>query len=330
MKEEPHKLSLGRCQRCGTVVEPRLSPQWFVKIEPLAEPAIEAVEQGRTQLRPRDVDEHLLPLDAATSTTGASAASSGGATGSPRGTARLRQRRHDRRRGDGRRRLTHARPRSSRAAPTSCPSCGGTRSTRTRTCSTPGSRSALWPFSHARLAGADARAEDLLPDLGDGDRARHHLLLGRPDDDDGPALHGGRALPDRLPARDGARREGREDVEDEGERDRSARRHPRRRRRRTSRPRVRNKFPQGMPAFGADALRFTLASLTQQGRDIKLSLDRVDGYKAFANKLWNASRFALMNLGRLPARGRPTSPSASSRSPTAGSSRACTARPRRR
>src|SRR5437773_8107693 len=62
-------------------------------------------------------------------------------------------------------------------------------------------------------------------------------------------------------------------------------------------PALKNKFPQGMPAFGADALRFTLASLTQQGRDIKLSLDRVAGYKAFTNKLWNAARFALMNMG---------------------------------
>ncbi|HVE85007.1 MAG TPA: class I tRNA ligase family protein, partial [Myxococcales bacterium] len=62
-------------------------------------------------------------------------------------------------------------------------------------------------------------------------------------------------------------------------------------------PALRNKFPQGMPAFGADALRFTLASLTQQGRDIKLSLDRVAGFKAFTNKLWNAARFALMNMG---------------------------------
>ncbi|HXN41351.1 MAG TPA: class I tRNA ligase family protein, partial [Myxococcaceae bacterium] len=62
-------------------------------------------------------------------------------------------------------------------------------------------------------------------------------------------------------------------------------------------PSLRNKFPQGMPAFGADALRFTLASMMQQGRDIKLSLERVEGYKGFANKLWNAARFALMNLG---------------------------------
>jgi valyl-tRNA synthetase len=60
---------------------------------------------------------------------------------------------------------------------------------------------------------------------------------------------------------------------------------------------VRNKFPQGLPAMGADALRFTLASLTQQGRDIRLSIERIAGYKAFCNKLWNAARFALMNLG---------------------------------
>jgi valyl-tRNA synthetase len=60
---------------------------------------------------------------------------------------------------------------------------------------------------------------------------------------------------------------------------------------------IRNKFPQGMPPMGADALRFTLASLTQQGRDIRLSVDRIGGYKAFCNKIWNASRFALMNMG---------------------------------
>jgi valyl-tRNA synthetase len=56
--------------------------------------------------------------------------------------------------------------------------------------------------------------------------------------------------------------------------------------------------------MGADALRFTLASLTQQGRDIKLSIDRIGGYKAFINKLWNASRFAMMNLGEFSEDGK--------------------------
>jgi valyl-tRNA synthetase len=48
--------------------------------------------------------------------------------------------------------------------------------------------------------------------------------------------------------------------------------------------------------FGADAFRFTLASFAAMGRDVKLSTERIAGYRNFTNKLWNASRFALMNL----------------------------------
>jgi valyl-tRNA synthetase len=88
---------------------------------------------------------------------------------------------------------------------------------------------------------------------------------------------------------------------------------------------VKKHFGKGIPAMGADALRFALAALNTGSSRIRLSTERVEGYRNFINKLWNASRFALMNLdgydperfeAQLPASRPGTSPNRSSAVPT--------------
>jgi valyl-tRNA synthetase len=279
--EKPHSLSVGTCQRSGTVIEPRLSPQWFVRTGPLAEPAIAAVEQGRVRIVPetwrstyfhwmRNIHDwcisrqlwwgHQIPAyycqDCAPSVE----------------------------------------PMVARERPEACGRCGGTRLVQDEDVLDTWFSSGLWPFS---TLGWPERTPELATFYPTSVLETGHdilffwvarmMMLG---------LHFMKDVPFRTVFLHAMVRD------EKGEKMSKVKGNvidpldvihgaaadalP---------PAVRNRFPGGMPAFGADALRYTLASLTQQGRDIKLSLERVNGYRAFANKLFNASRFLLLNLG---------------------------------
>jgi valyl-tRNA synthetase len=281
VSEKPHVLSVGTCQRSGTVIEPRLSPQWFVRTKPLAAPAIAAVEQGRVRILPESWTAtyfhwmnnihdwcisrqlwwgHQIPAyycqDCPPDTP----------------------------------------PVVARTRPERCPVCGGTRLVQDEDVLDTWFSSGLWPLTTLGWPEQTAELATFYPTsvLETGHDilffwVARMMMLG---------LHFMKDVPFRTVFLHAMVRDekGEKMSKVKGNvidpldiiRGAPADALP---------PAIRNKFPGGMPAFGADALRYTLASLTQQGRDIKLSLERVNGYRAFANKLWNAARFVLLNLG---------------------------------
>ena len=208
-KTQPIRHAVPLSQRSETPVEPILSDQWYADAKTLAQAAIEAVEQGRTRFVPeqwahtyfewmRNIQPwcisrqlwwgHQIP-----------------AWYGPDGeifVAMDEAEAHDL--------AAKHYGRAGRAGP---------RRGRARHLVLLRALAVL----DARLARADARARALLSHRRPGHRLRHHLLLGRPDDDDGPRVHGRGAVSRGLHPRPGARRARPEDVQEQGQRDRPAR-----------------------------------------------------------------------------------------------------------
>ncbi|MDP2271040.1 MAG: valine--tRNA ligase [Archangium sp.] len=280
IEEKPHKLPLAISQRTGVPVEPRLSWQWYVKIQPLADPAIAAVEQGRTKFVPeswtntyfswmRNIHDwcisrqlwwgHQIPAwyeQAADGTVDFETAKFVVSKTKPEGNW------------------------------VQDPDVLDTWFS-----------SALWPFS--TLGWPNTESPDLKAFYPNSVMETGHdiiffwvarmMMMGIKFMGDVPF----RTVYLHAMVRD---EKGEKMSKTKGNvidpldiiQGAEAIKLP---------PSVKNKYPDGLEAMGADALRFTLASLTQQGRDIKLSVERIEGYKAFCNKLFNSSRFALMNMG---------------------------------
>ncbi|MBI4510717.1 MAG: valine--tRNA ligase [Deltaproteobacteria bacterium] len=294
VETKPHAIPLGRCDRCTTVVEPLLSMQWFVKTKPLAEAAIAAVEQGKTRFVPeawtktymhwmRNIKDwcisrqlwwgHRIPAWTC--------------------------------KGCGEIVVAHK-------APTAC-SCGGSELAQDEDVLDTWFSSGLWPFATLGWPESTRDLKTFYPTsvMETGSDIiffwvarmmmfglhfmkkvpfRQVFLHAIVVDENGEKMSKTKgnvvdpldvvlgATKDQL--LDKARADGAPDAAVKN---------------------IAKNFPEGIPAAGADALRFTLAAMAAQGRNIRLSMARVEGYRHFANKIWNASRFVLMNLERFDA-----------------------------
>ncbi|MEK6742754.1 MAG: valine--tRNA ligase [Nitrospirota bacterium] len=256
-KTDDHSHSIGKCYRCRTVVEPYLSPQWFVKTKPLAEPAIKAVEDGTITFYPKGWENtyfdwmrnikdwcisrqiwwgHRIPAwycDQCDVIT------------------------------------------VSRTDAVSCSACGSTNIRQETDVLDTWFSSALWPFS---TLGWPERTKDLATyyptsvlvtsfDIIFFWVARM-IMMG---------LH----FMKEAPFKDVYIHALVRDAEGQ----------------KMSKSKGNVIDPLEMTEqFGTDAFRFTLTAFAAQGRDIKMSAERIEGYRNFANKIWNASRFVMMNL----------------------------------
>ena len=257
IKIEDYPHVVGHCYRCKTIVEPNLSLQWFVKTKPLAKTAIEAVRDGRTRIIPEVWEKTYFEW-----------------------MENIRDWCISRQIWWGHRIPAWYCDRCgevivSKEAPTTCPKCGSDRLTPETDVLDTWFSSALWPFSTMGWPKETKLLKKFYPTsvLVTGFDILFFWVARM-------MMMGLKFMGD-VPFRDvyihGLVRDER------GEK--------------YSKTRGNVVDPLDLiDRFGADALRFTLAALTMPGSDLKLSESRTEGYRHFANKIWNASRFALMNL----------------------------------
>ncbi len=280
VKIEDHKMAIGKCYRCKTVVEPYLSPQWFVKIKPLAEPAVKAVKDGRIRIIPEGWTNNYLgwmhdikdwcisrqiwwghqipawycrPCNTEIFTVKGSSG---------------RQHEH----------LyisPNAIPIVSREKPEKCAKCASTDLVRDPDVLDTLFSSDLCPFSTMVWPEQTPELKKYYPTstLVTGLDILFFWVARM-------IMMGLRFMGD-VPFRDVYIHALVRDAEGQ----------------KMSKSKGNVIDPlHVMEQFGTDALRFTLASMAAPGRDIKLAEERIEGYRNFANKIWNAARFAHMHL----------------------------------
>jgi len=283
--EKDHTLSLGKCDRCGTVVEPRLSEQWFIKIQPLAQKAIEAVESGEITIVPENYKQiylnwmnniydwcisrqlwwgHRIPAWTC----------------------------------DGCKEIIVA-----REAPQKCTKCGGAKLEQVSDVLDTWFSSGLLPFT---TLGWPEKTRDqavfypttllitayeiLFFWVARMIMFGCHFMQGHEQD---PAIkkasgwadgEGGEKKNDSVPFRQVYIHALVRDAD----------------RQKMSKTKGNVIDPlEIIERFGTDATRFTLAAMAAPGTDIAFNESRTEGYRAFANKIWNAARFMFMNVDRL-------------------------------
>ncbi len=257
IKIEDYQHKVGHCYRCKTIVEPNLSLQWFVKTKPLAKPAIDAVREGRTRIIPSMWEKTYFEW-----------------------MENIRDWCISRQIWWG-----HRIPawycescneiNVAKETPDSCKRCGSNNLRAEEDVLDTWFSSALWPFSTMGWPKETKELKKFYPTsvLVTGFDILFFWVARM-------MMMGLKFMGD-VPFRDvyihGLVRD------EKGEK--------------YSKTRGNVVDPiEWIERFGADALRFTLASLTMPGSDLKLSESRTEGYRHFVNKIWNASRFVLMNL----------------------------------